>query len=59
MTEEPSAVEGARRRTGGRGWLGGPVSGLAEDIFNWLLCVKSIYVSYKTIGWLRWIYGSQ
>lgn len=54
MTEEPSAVEGARRWTGGK-----PVSGLAEDIFNWLLCVKSIYVSYKTIGWLRWIYGSQ
>lgn len=55
MTEEPSAVEGARRRTVG----GESVSGLAEDIFNWLLCVKSIYVSYKTIGWLRWIYGSQ
>lgn len=38
---------------------GETVSGLAEDIFNWLLCVKSIYMSYKMIGGLKWIYESQ
>lgn len=27
------------------------VLGLAEDIFNWTLHVKSIYMSYKLIRW--------
>lgn len=25
--------------------------GLTEDIFNWMLHVKSIYMSYKLIRW--------
>lgn len=27
------------------------VLGLAEDMFNWTLHVKSIYMSYKLIRW--------
>lgn len=56
MTEGQSATGGgtmATRET---------VRGLAEDIFNWTLRVKSIYMSYKTIHsvcGLSWIYGSE
>ena len=56
MTEGPSAKGGdtmACRRAG---------LGLAEDIFNWMLHVKSIYMSYKLIRWydvLSWIYSSK